>query len=219
MNFEVYVPKYDKTERQKRQKLERESAEKEKKLEIQKTVAACAEYHKKLDGTGYFNSKAAKEAERLLPAFKAIKQNKLPECLKRVLTHRIAYLELMKDLGGNSKLMKLVDKYQPSSFNAGLFAKDIRNIQSSREYKELGQKDFETGYKIVISAISRLKELNKQRGGWGKDAERYLRAKGEKFQDSRVDDQPAARNLEKGLHTVATNFRSLQVVRRPRRSA
>jgi len=217
MGFEEYQPgKHNEQPNEHRRLWEKSEAnEREKKLEIQKSVVACAEYHKKLDGAGsYFNSKAANEAAKLLPVFNAIRKDKLPACLRNVLAHRIAYLELITGLGANKKLMALIDKFQPTAFKAGLFAKDTRTIQASREYKELDAHDFEQADKTVKSVFVRLKALNTQKADWGKEAEQYLRAKGNKVQDPRVDDQSASLNLEKGLQIVMENFRNLQVFQR-----
>jgi hypothetical protein len=201
----------------KHEKLWREDVEKEKELEVQKTVNACAEYHEKLDKTGYFNSRAAKEAARLLPLFRDIKKERLPESLRNVVKHRIAYLELMSGLGKNTKLMGLLDKTEPTLLKQGMFNKNfnalLKEIQTLPEYKNLTPKDFAEAYKVVTTGLVSLKGLNRTQGNWESESAKYLK--------DRADDQKSAKNLEQGLQVVANNLLRLQVnpPLKPRKSA
>ena len=78
--------------------------------EDKKVRELCAQYHKKLDKTGYFNSRAMHVAKDLLPKFLKLKTKLLTKPVQFVVRHRIAYLKLMVALGKRRALRNFVDK-------------------------------------------------------------------------------------------------------------
>lgn len=175
--------------------------------EIGKAANLCAIYHQYLDTTSYFDSKAIKYASELLPKFRAIKRESLPQSVKLVVEHRIAYLTVLNSLKSNSAIGAFLDSVKSKFGEAGLFNRDPKTLfealRSNEKFKTLTPFDFRQILSSVQAGIGMLKLVNsKGNTDWAKAAEGSLQRASISRVDSRIDDQKAAIYLEQGFTKV-----------------
>lgn len=221
MNIEVYEAKvksrlFDKTDDSRDKKNKKEIAKENKEAVEKETRNArllCAEYHRKLDGTTYFDTEAMRLAKELLPKFNKLKKELLPQSVAKVVEHRTIYLNMMVYLSKNLKVGRFLDRFAPSFTDMGLFSADLKDkeeeVLSSKEFQAFKAKDFEYIRKVLLKAKRDLQPLLK--GNFAAAARKYLKDSSAKIIDIRVDDGKAANNLENGITTLLRNFRTWSV--------
>lgn len=221
MNIEVYEAKvksrlFDKANDLQNKKRNKKEVAKENKEAVEKETRnarlLCAEYHRKLDGTTYFDTSAMKIAKELLPKFKKLKKELLPKSVKSVVEHRTIYLNMMVSLSKNLKIGRFLDRFTPSLSDMGLFSADKNKeeeILSSKEFQAFKTKDFALIRKVLLKAQRDLQPLLK--GNFEAAARKHLKNSSAKIIDIRVDDGKAAQNLEKGIATLLRRLRTWSV--------
>lgn len=178
----------------------REQTEEEKHA-LETARFACSNYHSKLDKTDYFDSKAINTASDLLPTFERINQSVLPEAVKLVIQHRLAYLKVFASFKKNPQIGKFLDTVKDRFGDQGLLMKkpaDIYNmLKNNKEFQDLSMLDFRLVLTSTQTGIKMLKMVNGANNKkWDKEAEKLLSSGS--GTTSRIDDLTAASNLAKG---------------------
>ncbi len=218
MNIEVYEKKRKESlwAKKKAEKASEEPKLKETKeaieQEIVKARKLCAEYHIKLDKTGYFNSKAMNRAKILLSKFSKLDLKKLPDSVEMVVLHRMEYLKLMAGLSQNKNIKDFMDKFKPAVTDMGLFGGDIKRIEKmakeTKEFKRLKEEDINFAIQKLRKASANLRPLT-TKGNFGLRAKKYLIPPNASVRDVRCDDTIAARKLREGVDVLRKNLSRL----------
>lgn len=199
MNIEVYEKKQKEGLIESKEAIEHETKEARK---------LCAEYHRKLDKSGYFNSKAMNEAKGLLSKFNKLDLTKLPDSVKAVALHRMAYLELMAGLSQNHNIRDLMDKSEPGVIFGGDIKRIEKMAQEKKEFQKLKEDDIKFAIQKLRLASTGLKPLTKK-GNFGLRAKKYLIPPNASIKDIRCDDTIAAKKLREGVDILRKNLSRL----------
>lgn len=206
MNIEVYEKKRKESlwGKKKAEKASEEPKLKETKEAIeQETTKArklCAEYHIKLDKTGYFNSKAMNRAKIFLSKFSKLDLKKLPDSVEMVVLHRMEYLKLMAGLSQNQNIRDFMDKFKPGVGDMGLLI-----AKETEEFKKLKEEDINFAIQKLRKASANLRPLT-TKGNFGARAKKYLIPPNTSVRDVRCDDTIAARKLREGIDLLRKNL-------------
>lgn len=220
MNIEVYEKKRKESLWAKKQKKVEKTNEEPKFKETKEVIEKetkearklCAEYHRKLDKSGYFNSKAMDKAKNLLSKFTKLDSKKLPPSVQAVVKHRTEYLRLMAGLSQNHNIRDFIDKFEPGVGNMGLFGGDIKRIekmaQETEEFKRLKEEDINFAIQKLRIASVNLRPLA-SKGNFGSRAKKYLIPPNVPIKDIRCDDAVAAKRLSEGINVLRKNLARL----------
>lgn len=195
-DFEVYKPERNEAGKPSVNKLDtaKRDAEKAKKA----FTPLCKDYHKQFDaaGTGGWGIKSWKLAGSFHKRFLAFrpKVKHLPQALKNVFHHRMAYLKVMSKLGANPRIRAVVAWLQSRITTNTFRESDVDKYKNDPNFKKLKKallpKDYAGGLLALTDGIS---ELNKivapQSGSWGAKAKKILGYR-------RVDDEKASGKLK-----------------------
>lgn len=208
MNIEVYEKKV-KERAYKKSKPEKSLSAKEKKEAIEKETRAarhlCAEYHQKLDKGGYFNAKAMTVAKHLLPRFKKLDKERLPNSVALIVLHRTTYLEVIMRLSRSKSISNFLDKFSKKAVKMGALSENVEKFKEeavkTAEYKKLTAKDFLLARRVLKKGMRDLTPLLSV-NNFRASAKRYLQPPNVAVKDKRVDDYKAAKVLYKSFKFI-----------------
>lgn len=174
-------------------KVENNEAQKEA-LEMAQRL--CADYHAELDSTkDYCDNKAIQIAGKLLPQFLEIKQDLLPDPVKLVVEHRIAYLRFADSLKGGP-IGDFLSSIRIESVVVNSPADFYRSVKENDKFKALTALDLLQVVSALEVGIRSIQPIRNANVGWGSQAEALLKPAGLASGDIRIDDEEAVNNLD-----------------------
>jgi len=213
MNIEIFEAKDNK--KTDAEKLSPKEKKEKMQQQTQSARDVCQRYHDELDSTTYMDQRAMNKANELLPLFSNLKTELLPDSVKYVIQHRLAYLKLMVDLSKNKKIKKLMFQFAPSISDMGLLEGNYEELKAevskSGIFKSLNLDDYNEALTALTKARKTLQGVTSKKGSWDVRARKHLMPAGFRGKKARrVDDLKASRNLEKAVEQLIQNISRLR---------